>query len=629
MRSALLLPLTLLVAFSPAPASARGPNRLERRGDVGSTVTCQTGTYQGKILSNVEQFLGVPFAQPPVGELRLKRPQPLPVVASSDSNYGAVTTAYAFRPRCIQSTSSATSEDCLYVNIYRNQGTSSTGKIPVMVYLFGGSFVGGAAASYSPTNLVLRSKALSQPVMVITLDYRLGYLGFGASDALREAEALNLGLHDQRQALRWVKENIASFGGDPDRILLFGQSAGAISVGVQLMAYGGNITELIYGAIMESGAPGTPFAFDKTSSYPAYAFIDEKGKNDLMLGATGCTGASNELECLRSASTTQILSGQSKARKSGGFPYPPIIDGEFLTDVPSKLFDAGAFAQLPMIVGTNLDEGPYFVSSKSHSSLNLTTDAQLTAWLMAQTPGMSATQAADFLRLYPNQQKYGSPYGTGDVKYLWKLFKRASSMFGDIAFEAPRRAFLAAANTADAKNQAAFAAGTLSQTTTVVEVCSLVNEPIMLNSSATMSSSDSTTVSYLGTFTGNITTVTTTTTPATYTPMPVWSYRFSQTPPAGVDFIGAGHGKEIPYVWATAAATTPDEVALRDAMSGAWIYFANNLNPNGPSTPTYWPQYLQSNLTQLQFKFGQQLIKDDYRASAISYINSNPSVFGQ
>ncbi|GAA5943245.1 hypothetical protein JCM10213_007934 [Rhodosporidiobolus nylandii] len=421
MRSTLsFLLVALLVAL--APVEAERDSRHTRRA-VGSTVTARTGTYQGKILSRVEQWLGVPFAVPPLGELRLQRPQPLPVVSPGDPDYGTVVSATAFYPRCIQQASTkATSEDCLRINIYRPQGTKNDAGLPVMVYIFGGSFYSGGANGYSPTNLVLRSQAIGKPTIVCTIDYRLGFLGFGASDALREAGLLNLGLHDQRQALRWVSENIQAFGGDPSKVLLFGQSAGAIAVSYQMLAYGGNLTELVRGAIMESGAPGTAFAFDHTSSFPAFSYPDEPMKNNLVLSKASCLSSADELACLRSATTSQILSGQANVRAYGGFPYAPVIDGEFLTDVPSKLLAAGKFAQIPTISGSQLDEGPDF----------------------------------------------------------------------------------------------------------------------------------------------------------------------------------------------------------------AWINFANDLDPNGPTVGAYWPQYLQSNLTQIQFKFGEQdLIPDTYRATAISYINSHPEIFGQ
>jgi len=149
-------------------------------------------------------------------------------------------------------------EDCLTLNIYRPQGTPASAKLPVAVYLFGGSFYSGGANGYSPSNMVTRSKTLvspppstsafkslalaraadadfshpsqNVPILVVTLDYRLGISGFAASPALRAAGLLNNGLADQRQALRWLHDNVVYFGGDPDKLLLFGQSAGGASL---------------------------------------------------------------------------------------------------------------------------------------------------------------------------------------------------------------------------------------------------------------------------------------------------------------------------------------------------------------------------------------------------------------
>ncbi|GAA5968779.1 hypothetical protein JCM11641_000729 [Rhodosporidiobolus odoratus] len=858
MRSSLSFLLALLATLGPNSVNANRDSRHAGRA-VGQVITTQTGTYQGKVLSKVEQWLGVPYAQSPVGDLRLRRPQALPIVSPDDAGYGAVENATTFYPRCIQASSTkAVSEDCLRVNIYRPQSTATTAGLPVMVYIFGGSFYSGGANSYSPTNLVLRSKAINRPVILITLDYRLGFLGFGASAALREAGSLNLGLHDQRQALRWIHDNIANFGGDPSKILLFGQSAGAIAVSYQMMAYGGNVTELIRGAIMESGAPGTAFAFDHTSSFPAYNYLGEDEKNTRVLEKTGCNAANDELACLRNATTREILSGQGDVRTNGGFPYAPVIDGEFLTDVPSKLLPQGRFAQIPFISGSQLDE-----ASKAFTSLNITLDSEMQSWLQAQTPGMTEAQASIFLLFYPTQQAAGSPYNTGEVEFLWKQFKRASSIFGDLGFEAPRRAFLAAANALDDRNQGAAGAtttisspnatsafmasmvvatpsstassssassssqsrsssrSTITFTTTTTPVaqatqtcaassdCSntipsnanryvptsrfgrsgldlpvreqilqrgsmlfpyvaskplpplallpvltyfapgkgcrtgytLTNGsacapsvtaatqvPTSISSSSSSSVPRSTTSSLRSTTTSVATTRATTiattaaaaqqtcsvsgdctntvpknanrfcnkgvcafrcrsgyvasgtsscvasgtlrrrdvstspdapssfdsfsrssttpstaalptsstttvsaTSPVAYTPLRVWSYQFSQKPVNGENYLGAAHGDEIPWVYANAATTTDEQVALKNAMSDSWIYFANDLNPNGPTSVTYWPQYLQANFTQIQFQFGltQNLIADTYRQQAISYINDNPDIFEQ
>ncbi|GAA5895180.1 hypothetical protein JCM8208_000137 [Rhodotorula glutinis] len=640
-RRTLLLVVALLACALHA-VSAAPPVRLNKRA-VSLPVTCRTGTFQGKILSRVEVWRGIPYAQPPVGDLRFERPQPAPLVDLDDPTFGFVRDATAFKPRCLQTSSKENAEDCLTLNIYRPQGTPASAKLPVAVYLFGGSFYSGGANGYSPSNMVMRSKALNVPIIVITLDYRLGVSGFAASPALRAAGLLNNGLADQRQALRWIHDNILYFGGDPDKVLLFGQSAGAISVSYQMLAFGGNLTELgVRGAIMESGAPGTSFALDHTSSFPAKKWLTEDAKNVIMLQKTGCTGAVDEIACLKSAMTTQILSAQSAIRSYGGFPYVPTIDGEYLPDVPSKLLLAGKFAQIPFISGSQLDEGTDFMASTAFTSLNLTTDTQLTAWIRAQTPDMSATDAATFLRLYPNVQSAGSPYGTGDIKFLWKLFKRSSSMFGDLAFEAPRRLFLRAANLLDAANQATAANGTLVESTITVTQSAVEDRPVNTTiivaanetsvdagSNSTATTTTTTTV-IEGSFSGNITNTTVTLAPFEYKPLKVWSYQFSQRPTGGFDYLGASHGDEIPWVWPTSTSTEIGADNLRNSMTDSWIYFVNYLDPNGPSSTVVWPQYEQSNKTQMQFKLSQQsLIADTYRSSAIDFINSNQAIFGQ
>lgn len=324
---------------------------------------------------------------------------------------------------------------------------------------------------------------------------------------------------------------------------------------------------------------------------------------------------------------------------------------------------------------------------------DLTTDTQLTAWIRAQTPGMSATDAAAFLRLYPNVQSAGSPYNTGSVKFLWKLFKRSSSMLGDLAFEAPRRYFLRAANLLDAANQAAAANSTLVQTVTTTTQ-PVEDQPVGLtlvasNSTNDGSGSNTTMSTFEGTFTGNITNTTTVLTPFQYAPLKVWSYQFSQTPAGGYDYLGGasrlvsmvpgvgrlrlaspqpltatrsrGCGRRAPRPRsAQTAFATPCRTCVLLSLSPplvltapysetqAWIYFTNFLDPNGPTSPVFWPQYLQSNKTQLQFKLGQQslisvrtssmtafsdhtdavslLAQDRYRSSAIDFINGNQAI---
>lgn len=169
---------------------------------------------------------------------------------------------------------------------------------------------------------------------------------------------------------------------------------------------------------------------------------------------------------------------------------------------------------------------------------------------------MSAADAAAFLRLYPNQQSAGSPYGTGDVKFLWKLFKRSSSMFGDLAFEAPRRLFLRAANLLDTANQAAATNGTLVEsivtvTQTIVEdqavnttIVAANETSVAVGSNSTVTTTSTTVIE--GSFSGNITNTTIMLAPFEYVPLKVWSYQFSQRSTGGFDYLGGASGLSRP-----------------------------------------------------------------------------------
>lgn len=227
---------------------------------------------------NVDIWAGIRFAKPPLGPLRLQPPQPYEASGTIPSlEYGN---------RCFEIGAGAfpdpynktgkNSEDCLVLNIY-GPSQSPSGKRwlnaspswPVMVYLYGGGFGQGSGNDYKGQSLVNHSVELGSPVIIVTINYRLNFFGFqgksftvfnpreltslAGTDAIAN-NALNLGLHDQRFALQWVHDNIAAFGGDPNKVTLFGQSAGASSVGLQMIAYSGADQNLFRAAILESGS---------------------------------------------------------------------------------------------------------------------------------------------------------------------------------------------------------------------------------------------------------------------------------------------------------------------------------------------------------------------------------------
>ena len=234
--------LTLLAAATAAIASP--------------TVTTPLGDYAGIEHSTlpVSRFLGIPYAQPPTGQRRFAPPAPIAEPWSTPFN------ATAFGPECIGygfvTPGVPMSEDCLTVNVWTPtasiDGTSSNEKLPVVVWIHGGAMIAGGAtsATYDWSNFVAKER-----VVGVSLQYRLSGWGFFASEELLAEKSVNVALQDQREALRWVKKNIAAFGGDPAKVTIWGESAGALSVGLHLIGWGGTGDGLFQRAAMSSGGP--------------------------------------------------------------------------------------------------------------------------------------------------------------------------------------------------------------------------------------------------------------------------------------------------------------------------------------------------------------------------------------
>jgi len=270
-------------------------------------------------------------------------------------------------------------------------------------------------------------------VIYVSMNYRVSAFGFLASKEVKDARVGNLGLWDQRLALHWVQKYIHAFGGDPSKVTIWGQSAGSISVSLQMVTNGGNPEGLFRAAFMQSGSP-LPTT-DITAGQPYYDFLVER---------TGCSGSSDTLACLRAApydklkaamdSTPSISSYQSVA-----LAWLPRVDGVFLVDAPQKLIQRGEVARIPFVSGDCDDEGTLF----SISQTNITTPAELRTYLIDFFfPNATESQIDKLLRLYPQDVTQGSPYDTGTQNALTPEFKRLASILGDFVFQAPRRFFL-------------------------------------------------------------------------------------------------------------------------------------------------------------------------------------------
>ncbi|KAI0681827.1 carotenoid ester lipase precursor [Earliella scabrosa] len=420
----------------------------------GPTVRLDEATVIGTRRGSVESYLGIPFAQSTTDELRLALPKLL-------ASYNRTINATTFGNQCIQQplllepnvppellqdvaplVSAFTSnpdvpqsEDCLNLNVIRPANISAETKLPVLFWIHGGGFALGSNAitTYNGSAVVQRSIDIGEPIIFVAINYRLNVFGFLGGEEVREAGLGNLGLHDQRAALRWVRQHISAFGGDPTKVTIWGESAGSISVALQMLTNNGDPEGLFRAGIMSSG-----------SLVPTGDITDLQGTYDLVVDQVGCSGASDTLACLRTVSSDSLLVAANMTPSLTSFgglaiPYMPRADGVFIPEPIHQLARDGALAQVPFIIGDVKDEGTLF----SLGSFNITTDAEFADYI-AQVwfPGASESDLALAIELYPSDPAAGSPFDTGDAYAFSPEYKRIAALQGDWFFHAPRRELL-------------------------------------------------------------------------------------------------------------------------------------------------------------------------------------------
>lgn len=296
----------------------------------------------GKQKSGVRMFKGIPYAQPPVGNLRWNAPQPA-------KTWTGIHEATKFGPRCMQQPvfsdmvfrSDGMSEDCLYLNVW-TPANNNKAKLPVLVYFYGGGFIAGDGSELRYDGESMAAKG----IVVVTMSYRLGVYGFLAHKELTKESSNkasgNYGLLDQAAALRWVVQNIAAFGGDPKKITIAGESAGSFSVSAQMASPLSK--NLIRGAIGESGSV---LSFNLAPRIVPLDQAEQKGKEFAdSLNA-------DSLQKLRALTTEQI---QEATKNPWKWQFPMTVDGHFFTESPSKTYSEGKQAKVPLLVGWNSEE---------------------------------------------------------------------------------------------------------------------------------------------------------------------------------------------------------------------------------------------------------------------------------
>ena len=281
---------------------------------------------------------------------------------------------------------------------------------------------GSADRRYNLTFIVQNSIAIGKPIIGVSFNYRLSGWGFLQSDEIQAQGAANLGLKDQRLALQWIQENIGAFGGDKSKVTIWGESAGAASVGAHTLAYGGRDDGLFRAAIAESGGPLQFVLFPMQTSNAIFANVS---------AAAGCSGSADQLACLRAVPFETL---NQALNITPSYPFGPVIDGDFLQDYSSTQLNDGDFVKVPLLIGANTDEGTAFYTP------GINTDEEFAAATEANGPDTNATARLE--ELYPDVLTAGIPYEVTtrlDNDTFGYQYKRSAALFGDATIIAGRR----------------------------------------------------------------------------------------------------------------------------------------------------------------------------------------------
>ncbi|UPL01403.1 hypothetical protein LCI18_012337 [Fusarium solani-melongenae] len=543
------------------------------------TVTIHNGKIKGLYNPSLHQesFLGIPYAQPPVGHSRFARPEPLNSTWSTPfaaNDYGKFChgTSLNLEGFDQEGITYPEDEDCLTLNIVRPSTNNDSSRLPVLVWIYGGGFQEGGSgdARYNMSSLVQQSVAMEKPIIGVSLNYRVSVLGFPSGQVFREQGLTNLGLHDQRLALHWIQENIEAFGGDSSRVTIQGESAGAGSVGFHLLG-SGHGTGLFQGAIAQSGGP---FHYMPFASYEVQDSLLET-----LVNTTGCSFASDTLSCLKSVPASVLM------QASANVTWSPVLDGDLLTQPNSIALRKAEFVQVPLLIGSNTNEGTPLVPSFSSIAANNSGDftAALTQFNAGRAISAEATSRFQdlYLDLKPEalQKELGTVLPDPGESY-GSVYGSVSLLLGDLLFTAGRRI----AAEAWARNG-----------------------------------------------------------------VDAYSYRFDTVPAGvDPTTMGACHFSEVAFVFhnTEGGGYENDPFDIRDIslrqkyldlsnlMSRMWISFVNTGSPNHhgvPGFPTFWPKYSNIQPQNMVFnaKDGVTLEPDNYRTEGITLIGDMAGAQGR
>ncbi|KIW13800.1 hypothetical protein PV08_08992 [Exophiala spinifera] len=455
-------------------------------------------TFRGALADGVESFLNIRFGEDTSSKNRFAAPKPYVypdnlVVDASQPGAACPQQKVPFPTFPIFDNVTRISEDCLTLRVDRPANLSSFAKLPVMVFIYGGGDTVGQIydSAYDPNGLVSRAHDIGSPVIYVAMNYRLGIFGFAASPALNAMGSLNVGLLDQRLALSWVSQHIAAFGGDPEKVTIFGESDGATGVGLQITAYGASSSvRLFQRAIMQSGGPtaDTGTASNLSAVHTAQ-----------VVQLLNCTSSNSEMElsCLRELPMQAILSTaiayEQTLNPDGGLDvFIPTSPSPFIPDSPSNLLKSGRFLHgIDIITGWNENDGSFFVPS------TLASDSDLVEWLASAFPGLSPKNTQLVQTLYPASLFRNDTAENVSVQYF-----RASQMQRDAGYTCPSLLMLEAnanfsatttSNYLYALNQTVFSGSFAELNVSYYGVSHFSDIPYVFNQAATRYASQSST----------------------------------------------------------------------------------------------------------------------------------------
>ncbi|PWY79699.1 carboxylesterase [Aspergillus heteromorphus CBS 117.55] len=368
----------------------------------------------------------MPYAQPPTGSLRFRPPQSL------NTTWNGTRPATGYCAECIGYGSDdwtwgdIVSEDCLGLSVVRPHGINASANLPVLLWMHGGEYAQGGSRDprYNISYILEQSVEMGSPIIGVTINYRLSGWGFIYGEEIAADGCANLGLRDQRLAMHWVNENIGGFGGDPSSVTIWGQSSGANSVGLHLVAYNGRDDNIFRGAIAESGSiPSLASYMNASVAQPYY---------EAVVNAANCSRAPDTLDCLRHVPTA-ALSAIFNSSVTTNASYHPVIDGEFLTASGITGLQTGRFARRPLLIGTNFDEGT------KYAPRGINTTSQFLE--MLRNNGTNQSTALHLASLYPDDPAVGIPatlHGRPPPEYGYQ-WKRAAAFSGDLLMHSTRR----------------------------------------------------------------------------------------------------------------------------------------------------------------------------------------------